>query len=92
MEDTDDTDQEEDPILYVPEPDDDTLAPGLTQHQQTDDSPHDDDDEEEEEEEQNWLQLQNVSTEHHSVMCGQEIHNTMRNTTSGLLNILCWYK
>ena len=65
MEDTDDTDQEEDPILYVPEPDDDTLAPGLapglTDQQLTDDSPYDDDDDEEEE--QNWLQLQNVSTE-----------------------------
>ena len=70
MEDTDDTDQEEDPLLYVPEPDDDTLALGLAQHQQTDDSPYD---EEEEEEEQNWLQLQNVSTEQYSVMCGQEI-------------------
>jgi len=54
LEDTDDTDGEEDPILFVPEPDEDSLTQGQTEHQQTADSPYDD------EEQQNWLQLQNV--------------------------------
>ena len=58
-EDTDDTDEEEDPTLFVPEPDDDTLTPGHTEDQQTD---HD-------EEQQNWLQLQNVSTITITVQC-----------------------
>ena len=49
LEDTDDTEGEEDPILFVPEPDDDSLT--HTEHKLT-----------AEEEEQNWLQLQNVST------------------------------
>ena len=62
LEDTDDTEGEEDPILFVPEPqpDDDTLSPGTpggqTEQQQTADSPYD------EEEQQSWLQLQNVSS------------------------------
>ena len=51
-EDTDDTDQEEDPILLVPEHHDDSLTPGLTEDQLTDTD---------DEEEQNWLQLHNVS-------------------------------
>ena len=50
-EDTDDTDEEEDPLLFVPEPDEDTLTPGQPEDQQTEDD----------EEQQNWLQLQNVS-------------------------------
>ena len=62
LEDTDDTEGEEDPILFVPEPqpDDDTLSPGTpggqTEQQQTADSPYD------KEEQQSWLQLQNVSS------------------------------
>ena len=56
LEDTDDTDGEEDPILFVPEPDEDSLTQGQTEHQQTADTPYDD------EEQQNWLQLQNVSS------------------------------
>ena len=52
-EDTDDTDQEEDPILLVPEHHDDSLTPGLTEDQLTDTD---------DEEEQNWLQLHNVSS------------------------------
>ena len=56
LEDTDDTDGEEDPILFVPEPDEDSLTQGQTEHQQTADSPYDD------EEQQSWLQLQNVSS------------------------------
>ena len=83
-EDTDDTDEEEDPTLFVPEPYDDTLTPGHTEDQQTD---HD-------EEQQNWLQLQNVSsiTVQCSVMCGSvewaglDIKNK---ADSGMLNILC---
>ena len=57
-EDTADTDEEdeEDPILFVPEPDTDTLTPGLTPGH-TEDQQIDDD-----EEQQNWLQLQNVSS------------------------------
>ena len=55
-EDTDDTDEEEDPILFVPEPDADNLTPGLTPGH-TEDQQIDDD-----EEHQNWLQLQNVSS------------------------------
>jgi len=50
-EDTVDTDQEEDPILLVPEHHDDSLTPGLTEDQLTDTD---------DEEEQNWLQLHNV--------------------------------
>ena len=52
-EDTADTDQEEDPILFVPEHHDDSLTPGLTEDQLTDTD---------DEEEQNWLQLHNVSS------------------------------
>ena len=52
-EDTVDTDQEEDPILFVPEHHDDSLTPGLTEDQLTDTD---------DEEEQNWLQLHNVSS------------------------------
>ena len=52
-EDTVDTDQEEDPILLVPEHHDDSLTPGLTEDQLTDTD---------DEEEQNWLQLHKVSS------------------------------